>query len=199
MTEMESVCAGIKAMRKRLNLTLSDVAEKTGFSVSYLSKIERNQGNLPLDALIKLCAVFEIDLAGFLRMDFIEDVIHIHNGENKVIFQKDGLIKYELLTHGSKKTLKGLRVTLYPSKESKFAKTSMPHTTDELIYIAEGEMILSVVDKDEKTAQYHLKTGDSFYLYAGQKHALKCHGRKPCVAICGYISPPCFSMTDYFH
>ena len=199
VTESELICTGIKKIRKQLNLTLSDVAERTGFSVSYLSKVERNMGNLTIDAMTKICAAFNIDLVEFLSMDFLNDVIHVRNGENKVIFNKEGLMKYELLTYGNKKNLKGLRITLYPDKGPHYTKVALPHTTDELAYILEGEMVLAAVDKDEKTSKYHLKTGDSFYLYAGQKHGLKCYGNKPCVSLWSYISPPCFSMTDYLH
>ncbi|MDR3165402.1 MAG: XRE family transcriptional regulator [Synergistaceae bacterium] len=196
MTDMEAICDRIKKTRKRLNLTLSSLAEKTGFSVSYLSKVERNQGNLSLDVFLKLCAVFDMDIEEFLSFSADEDIVHVRNGENRVIYQKEGLLKYELITSGSKKTLKGLRVTLYPGKKYKI---SMPHTTDELGYILEGEMTFVIIDKNEKNTQYHLKSGDSFYLYAGLKHALKCCGTKPCVSVWSYSSPPCFALTDYFH
>jgi transcriptional regulator with XRE-family HTH domain len=196
MTDMETICDRIKRTRKRLNLTLSNLAEKTGFSVSYLSKVERNQGSLSLDVFLKLCAVFNMDIEEFLSLSTDEDVVHVRNGENRVIYQKEGVLKYELITSGSKKALKGLRITLYPSKKY---KVSMPHTTDELAYILEGEMTFVTVDKNEKSTQYQLKTGDSFYLYAGLKHALKCSGSKPCVSLWSYASPPCFALTDYLH
>jgi transcriptional regulator with XRE-family HTH domain len=196
MTDMEAICEKLKKTRKQLNLTLSDVAEQTGFSVSYLSKVERNQGSLSLDVFMKLCAVFNMDVEEFFSSSTDDDVVHVRNGENKIIYQREGVLKYELITSGSKKALKGLRITLYPSKNF---KVSMPHTTDELAYILEGEMTFVTIDKNEKTTQYYLKAGDSFYLYAGLKHALRCCGSKPCVSLWSYASPPCFALTDYFH
>lgn len=199
MTESETICAAIKKIRKQLKMTLADVAQKTGFSVSYLSKVERNIGALTIDAMGKICAAFDMELVEFLNLDFFNDVVHVRNGENKVIHHKKDVFKYELLTYGNKKHLNGLRITLYPDKNPGFNKIASPHTTDELAYILEGEMLLAVVDKNEKQAKYLLKTGDSFYLYAGQKHGLKCHGSKPCVSLWTFISPPRFSLTDYLH
>ena len=85
MKETELIGIGIKTLRKQLNMTLADIAADTGLSISYLSKIERNQGNVTLDAISKICAAFHIDLVKFLSMDFTKDVIHIHKNERSVI------------------------------------------------------------------------------------------------------------------
>lgn len=193
MTEPELIGSSIKALRKQLNLTLAEIAVATGFSISYLSKIERNQGNVTLEAISKICAAFNIDLIAFLQMDFGKDVIHIHKNERHVIYYKENIAKYELLTSGYNKQLRGLLVTLYPRHEQSFNKIGMPHTTDELAYILKGEMMLTVEDKNSETKRYILKEGDSFYLYAGQRHALACIGNKECVSIWSYVAPSCFT------
>ena len=148
MTETDLIGAGIKTLRKIKNMTLEDVARATGFSISYLSKVERNQGSVTLDAIAKICAAFEMDVVDFLRMDFNKDTVHIHKEDRKVIFYREGIVKYELLTHGLMKKIKGLLITLYPTNSQGFAKIAMPHTTDELAFIIEGEMILAVDDKE---------------------------------------------------
>lgn len=94
------------------------------------------------------------------------------------------------------KKIRGLLITLYPSSNQSYNKVAMPHTTDEFAYVLEGEMLLTVVDKDGNTQQNILKKADSFYLYAGQKHALKCLGNKECLSIWSYLSPPCFSEDN---
>lgn len=198
MTETELIGTGIKMLRKQMNMTLSDVAEATGFSVSYLSKVERSQGSLTLDALSKIAAAFDMELIEFLSMNFKNDVVHIRKDERKVVYNRDSIIKYELLTSGHNKRMKGLLVTLYPNDSTDFAKVTLAHTTDELAYILEGEMILAVVSKEGKSQQNLLKEGDSYYIYAGEKHALKCHGKKPCVSFWSYLSPPCFSDDNAF-
>lgn len=196
MTETDLIGAGIKTLRKIKNMTLEDVARATGFSISYLSKVERNQGSVTLDAIAKICAAFEMDVVDFLRMDFNKDTVHIHKEDRKVIFYREGIVKYELLTHGLMKKIKGLLITLYPTNSQGFAKIAMPHTTDELAFIIEGEMILAVDDKDGNMRQNLLRTGDSYYLYSGHKHALKCYGTQKCVSLWSYLSPPCFTEDN---
>ena len=177
-------------------MTLADIAEATGFSVSYLSKVERNQGSLTLDAISKICAAFDMDMIQFLSMDFNKDIVHVHKQDRKVVYSKEDLIKYELLTAGNMKKLKGLLITLYPDPNPNFTRIAPPHTTDELAYIIEGEMILAIIDKNGKTHNNLLTEGDSYYVYVGEKHALKCHGDKPCISVWSYVSPPCFADNN---
>lgn len=193
MKETELVGLGIKTFRKQLNMTLADIAASTGLSISYLSKIERNQGNVTLDAITKICAAFRIDLVEFLSMDFTKDIIHIQKDKRTVIYYKENVAKYELLTSGHTKQIRGLLVTLYPRKEYNFNKVAMPHTTDELAYVIKGEMLFTVEGKNGESKRYILKEGDSFYLYAGQKHGLACSGNKECISIWTYTAPLCFA------
>lgn len=192
MTETEVIGTSIKILRKQLNMTLADLASATGFSISYLSKIERNQGSITLDAIAKICSAFEIDVVNFLSLDFAKDTIHIHKEDRRVILHRENSIKYELLTRGHMKKIRGLMITLYPNNNEGYARIASPHTTDEFAFILEGEMILAVLDKNGITQQNILKKGDSFYLYAGHKHALKCHGGKECISLWSYLAPPCF-------
>ena len=196
MTEAELISLGIKTLRKQKNMTLADMAEATGFSISYLSKVERNQGSITIDAVAKICSAMGMDLIEFLRMDFSKDIVVVRKEERKTIYNSEGIIKYDLVTGGHQKKLKGMVVTVYPSDSRNFAKVCMPHTTDELAFILDGEMILAIVDKDGNTTQTLLKTGDSFYVYAWQKHAFKCHGSKPCQSLWSYLSPHCFADDD---
>lgn len=196
MPDIEMIGAGIKILRKQKNMTLADVSEATGFSISYLSKIERNQGSITIDAIMKICSVLDMDIIEFLRMDFGEDIVLVRRDKRKIIYHNEGIVKYELVTSGYMKKIKGLIVTLYPDVSQSFAKVAMPHTTDEYGFILEGEMILRIADKNGKTAQYHLKAGDSYYIYAGEKHALKCYGDIPCVSLWSYTSPLCFSEDN---
>ena len=79
------------------------------------------------------------------------------------------MIETEMIGPGIRtlRKIKGLIVTLYPTNSQTFARISMPHTTDELAFVIEGEMILAIVDKERNIQQNILRTDDS-YLYAGQ-------------------------------
>lgn len=61
----------IRELRTQRRLTLKDIAEATGLSVSYLSDIERGRTTPSLNTLEALSAAFEISVADLLSgVDF---------------------------------------------------------------------------------------------------------------------------------
>ncbi len=56
----------IRAWRKRQHMTLSQVAEKTGLSISFLSDLERGRTDPSLSSLRKLAACYGVKVASLL-------------------------------------------------------------------------------------------------------------------------------------
>ncbi|HEX7829351.1 MAG TPA: short-chain fatty acyl-CoA regulator family protein [Thermoanaerobaculia bacterium] len=65
MTTQLKLGAKVRAMRRREQLTQTQLAEKLGVSGSYLNLIEHNQRPLPAHLLVKLAQVFHVDLQAF--------------------------------------------------------------------------------------------------------------------------------------
>lgn len=59
----------IRKARKSKNYVLKDVSKLTNISVSYLSDIENDRSNPPLDTLEILCKVLDIPLYDFFPTD----------------------------------------------------------------------------------------------------------------------------------
>jgi transcriptional regulator with XRE-family HTH domain len=57
----------LRAHRRRLRLTQERAAEKVGFSLQYLQRIERCIPNVPMDTISRFAAVFGVDPADLLR------------------------------------------------------------------------------------------------------------------------------------
>ncbi|HET7433559.1 MAG TPA: short-chain fatty acyl-CoA regulator family protein [Thermoanaerobaculia bacterium] len=55
----------VRAMRRREQLTQSDLAQKLDISPSYLNLIEHNQRPLPAHLLVKLAQIFQVELQAF--------------------------------------------------------------------------------------------------------------------------------------
>ena len=60
MTTTATPGAGIRTLRKLANMTIDEVAEKTGSSASYLSRVERGQLN-PSKAFLSKAATVIAD------------------------------------------------------------------------------------------------------------------------------------------
>ena len=63
------LAAAIKRLRTERNLTLADMAERTGLSVAYLSELERDRKNPPLDTVRRVAAGF-----GLTHVEFWQEV-----------------------------------------------------------------------------------------------------------------------------
>ena len=59
--------ARVKARRKALGLTQTDIYKRTEIGIGYLSSIERGRANPTLDMMLKLSATLGVDIWDLLR------------------------------------------------------------------------------------------------------------------------------------
>ena len=57
----------IQELRKKNNLTQSELAEKIGLSTNFIGMIERGERNTSVDKIFKLAKAFNISLAQFFE------------------------------------------------------------------------------------------------------------------------------------
>lgn len=58
----------IQELRKKNNLTQSELAEKIGLSTNFIGMVERGERNTSVDKIFKLAKAFNISLAQFLKL-----------------------------------------------------------------------------------------------------------------------------------
>ena len=52
----------IRKYRKKLNLTIKDLAERTGLSIGYISQLERDEAEPSLSSLRKIAKEFDVPI-----------------------------------------------------------------------------------------------------------------------------------------
>lgn len=57
----------IQELRKKNNLTQSELAEKIGLSTNFIGMVERGERNTSVDKIFKLAKTFNISLAQFFE------------------------------------------------------------------------------------------------------------------------------------
>ena len=57
----------IQELRKKNNLTQSELAEKIGLSTNFIGMVERGERNTSVDKIFKLAKAFNISLAQFFK------------------------------------------------------------------------------------------------------------------------------------
>jgi transcriptional regulator with XRE-family HTH domain len=174
----------IKNIRIEKGYTLADLSERTGYTPSYLSQIERNLKNPSLEALRKIADSLEVPIITFLIDDydkyplaqesFNDDYYRYYmlqkNTRKKMVIPEIGT-EYQFITPVSQhKTRKpkmlGFYIELKP--KSWVSEKLVTHKAEESVLVIDGMVEVYVDDK-----VFHLVTGDSFYIDENVPHNIK--------------------------
>ena len=112
----------LRELRQVKNLTLREVAEKAGISVSYLSQLERNQSRLPIGVLKKISDALGVHMNWFFQStgdgDGAErDVVVRATNRRRMSFTGLGITE-ELLSPNLSGPLELLISTIAPGADS---------------------------------------------------------------------------------
>jgi transcriptional regulator with XRE-family HTH domain len=164
--EIRAIGAVIRSLRQERGLSLRDVADRTGFSVSFLSLVERGRSSLALTSVYKLARAFGVDVTTFFETtpdpDPLPHVTRAGEGDELVIAGSDH--KYRLLTgRTADRELEPLMVVISPTDA---AVEPVTHDGDEFVYVLVGAISFFVGD-----GRYDLRTGDSIHFRANVPHS----------------------------
>ncbi|TWT25339.1 helix-turn-helix domain-containing protein [Planomicrobium sp. CPCC 101110] len=151
----------LKNLRKERKLTLKELAEQTGVSISFLSQVERGKSSATLESLKRFADALDVNPGVFFEENTGRDEL----AERKALFH------YKDLSHGVKHSnLSPILVTLYPGENewSPFA-----HSGFEFLFVLEG---LLTVEIDGERSQ--LSEQESVLFDASKKHYWANHTEK---------------------
>lgn len=159
---MEEICEKIRSLRNRQNLTLKELSEKTGLSVSFLSQVERGTSSLAITSLKKIADALNVPITSFFTS--YQNQNFLVKKEEQKAFRIEGSTAEYIRLGGefSGKVLEPLLVTLDPgqTRDNVFS-----HPGEEFYYVLEGAVIFNVDGKE-----YLVKKGDSIHYPSGLPH-----------------------------
>ncbi len=164
---MKNLGANIKRIRKAQNVTLVQLSEKTGLSVSYLSKVERDITDITVVNLNLICDALDVDIADFFSNKYKTE--NITRSLEREIISEDKHRRVEYLCNPEITSLK-FTATILKSNDAKGAPFS--HSFDELGIAVEGILDVFV---DDKT--YILYPGDTIFIKANSIRSIKRHDK----------------------
>ncbi|MBS3918633.1 MAG: cupin domain-containing protein [Deltaproteobacteria bacterium] len=175
----------IHQIRLQNKLTLLEVAQRTGFTKSYLSMIEQGKKSPPIATLSKIARGFGVDIGAFFEQRKPEDsIMLVKKGEREVVV-RDGTIfgyRYEAIAPTKKrKKMEPFIITL-PSKSKE--GDLFDHEGEELFYVLEGQIRFFYGDK-----KYSLREGDCIYFDSSIPHRGEGVGNRPAKALVVIYSP----------
>jgi transcriptional regulator with XRE-family HTH domain len=153
----------IKEIRKQRGMTLQNMADKTGLSIAFISKVERGLTSPTFSALLEICKALEVDLANLAQPSEELYPLIKKNGRIQMFPLADAKIKHEFGTQGSRK-IKALWITL----ASGTTDVSRGHPEEELGIVVQGVLKVTV-GKDI----FVVEEGDTLYIESHVPHSDK--------------------------
>lgn len=155
----------LRELRLVKNLTLREVAEKSGISVGYLSQLERNHSRLPIGVLKRISDALGVHMNWFFQQsaegDATErDVVVRSNNRRRMSFTGLG-IQEELLSPNLSGPLELLISTIGPRADSE----DYSHDGAEAGLVLSGTLDLWVSGR-----HFQLHEGDSFAFKSTEVH-----------------------------
>lgn len=159
----------VRSFRKKLGITVSDLARATGLSLGMLSKIENGVTSASLTTLQRLSKALGVPVTAlFRRFEERRDAVFVHAGQGLVIERRGTRAghQYQLLGHtggtSGSVIVEPYLITLTHESD---VFPLFQHAGLEFLFILEGEVIYRHADK-----LYTMKPGDSLFFDADAPH-----------------------------
>jgi quercetin dioxygenase-like cupin family protein/DNA-binding XRE family transcriptional regulator len=154
----------IKELREILEISAIDMARDIGISLETYLKYESGELDIPISALYKISAEFQVDATVLLTgEDPRMDTASVCRRGKGVRVERYPGYEFSSLAYNFKgRTIEPLLVYLDPSKE---AAAPVAHSGQEFNYVVSGKVKVTVGRQE-----YTLETGDSIYFDAGLPH-----------------------------
>ncbi|QTD40930.1 helix-turn-helix domain-containing protein [Sporosarcina sp. Te-1] len=149
----------IRSIRKEKNLTLKEIADATGFSISFLSQLELGKSSATLESLKKIAIVLHVSPA-----HFFEEVIPEQTGSS-FMFERIASygIHYQNLAPGfHSPDFMPMRVILKPGEDG---GQPIIHAGQEFVFVLEGVLSVEISGNQRELAK-----GESLFYSAQESH-----------------------------
>ncbi|OBK20812.1 DNA-binding protein [Mycobacterium asiaticum] len=155
----------LRAVRRQRGLTLERLAEQTGLTKSYLSKIERGHSTPSIAVAIKVARALDVDVGRLFSQDAADATITVDRAD-------PGADRYRALAA----RMLGKTMSPFVVRPTQ-AVSDDPHPVhpgQEFVFVHTGTVELAYGDQTIR-----LDTGDSAYFDASVGHKLRALGAQP--------------------
>lgn len=158
----------VRKLRKHKEMTIDELAEKSGFTSSYISQVERNLIEPSLTALTKICRVFGISPYYFLEENVNVTVTRKEDRQILTNPEKNQEIEF-LLPIGNEQKNK-MKFSIFKSSIEPGrweSENFLIIDSDKCVIIIKGKLIVNFADYNEI-----IEEGDSIYICSNVPHKL---------------------------
>ncbi|MGD9137135.1 MAG: XRE family transcriptional regulator, partial [Desulfobacterales bacterium] len=157
------------------NFTLQMLADKTGYSKGYLSKVEKSDKAPPVATLSTIAKELDATVASILDEAPQNDIISVVRKNERTrmaVSDEEFGYAYEALANPYPNKHMEPFILSYPSKDT--YRYSFQHDGEEMLFVLQGKIRFTYGDRE-----YILEEGDCVYFDSGVVHAGEPVGDEP--------------------
>lgn len=187
--ELARVGTRLRALRRERGWRLEDLAERTGFSKAYLSRLESGDRQPSLGALLRVAQAYEVDFSSIFEPEpGVKNAVVVRGSESPMR-QGNGL-SYANLTEGSWTfNLRPLRIVVPVGREE---EKLYQHEGEQWLYVLSGRLLLKLADEE-----FVLEPGDAAHFDAERPHQLSAIGENDAEIILVACAVPYLLLRSY--
>lgn len=172
---MRNIGSQIRELRRRRGWTLSQLAERSGLSISFLSQVERGLSSLSISSLSAIADALDVPLSNFFMITYNPSVVTRAQNHGHFKIERSEIAYSALSGPLKSKMLEPLLVEVPPGYEG---TPPFAHRGEEFAYVLEGSITLTIQGKD-----YRLEPGDSIHFTSEIPHTYGNDGPEPAKVI----------------
>ena len=165
----------IRQYRLQKDYTLQALADKTGFSKGYLSKVEKSEKAPPVATLSVLARELGVSVSVILGEEIMNGSICLVRQNERTLMAKTGEefgYAYEALANPYPNKHMEPFILSYPSDDA--LKHTFQHDGEEMLFVLQGQMRFKYGNRE-----LILKNGDCIYFDSGVAHTGESIGDEP--------------------
>ena len=162
--------ARLREARRAQRKTLAQVAEESGVTKGFVSKLENDQASASVATLVRLCEALSVPI-GSLFEPSVGQVVR-HDDYPPIEFGGIGMREFQL-TPGSERRVQAILSEIEPGGGSGDARYTLP-TDVELVFVLGGRLRIDLAGDDVELA-----AGDALTFPAATPHSFRAVGPEP--------------------
>ncbi len=156
----------IRARRRKLGMTLQELGDAAGVSISHLSVIERDQATPSLGTLAQIARHLDVDLEYFVAVPKMRDALTRAGQREKFHVAGSSILYERLAADFAGNVLSSFILTIPPGYKSE----AVSHDGEEILFILAGSITHWMDDE-----RIILNEGDSLHFRGNRPHAWANH------------------------
>lgn len=183
---IQAIGQRIKELRLQKNLTLEEVAERSGCTSGFLSQVERNRAVPSISLLYALAGALDTRVSNFFPETINAAKVVRHSERESFYFEGSAIVYSLLSTKFPHAAIEAFLLTVTPAQEALPTDETRAHKGEEFGYVLQGVLRLWYGG-----TFYDLCPGDSVHFGSTNEHRLENPGHQPAVAL-WLITPAIF-------